>query len=314
MKTLTILAALALALPDTALAGDLTPPPGPVSATMKTLDQVEPRIPVESLPADGTFLHVISEPGSYMLTSHLVVAGGGSGVLIDARDVTLDLMGFCVSTPDPTAAKSGTGIQVGASATETAVRNGRVTGFSVGLSLGSNDSLAEDLLVTLNTTGITGSRIFIRRCVARDNLGSGLVSEFGRVEDSIASDNGGSGIHCQGSVISCVADDNEGNGISSYNSMPYAEYRDNRCTNNGGNGLWVFSVGPSGQLVIGNCARGNQGDDLTVGCFPGNGPWQIVMSNQAWSYVINSGYGTKAAPIVDFTDASVANPFANVQL
>jgi len=64
--------------------GSLTPPgaPGP---TMKTLNQIEPRTPISSLP------FVISSPGSYYLTTNL---SGTSGITISSGNVTLDLNGF----------------------------------------------------------------------------------------------------------------------------------------------------------------------------------------------------------------------------
>ena len=49
--------------------GSLTPP-GPPALTMKTLQQVEPRVPISSAP------FTISQPGSYYLTTNLTVSGG----------------------------------------------------------------------------------------------------------------------------------------------------------------------------------------------------------------------------------------------
>ena len=98
MKTPSKPAALLIAIPLAALlaapimVGDVNPPPGPVTGTMKPLSQVEPRTPVETLPSDPSATRVISQPGSYYLTANLSVAGGSlSGIEIATSGVTLDL-------------------------------------------------------------------------------------------------------------------------------------------------------------------------------------------------------------------------------
>ena len=59
------------------------------SLAVTTLDEVEPRTPISSLP------FVITEPGSYYLTSNLTLeATDQNGIEVEANDVTLDLMGF----------------------------------------------------------------------------------------------------------------------------------------------------------------------------------------------------------------------------
>lgn len=73
-----------------ALAGPLIPPPGPVASTYKTLQEVEPRTPIE---APTT----ITAPGSYYLTRNIVQTGNSDGVVIVADNVTLDLNGFTIS-------------------------------------------------------------------------------------------------------------------------------------------------------------------------------------------------------------------------
>lgn len=93
MKLTTAVAAALIATP--ALAGDLNPPAGAVSPTMKTLDEVEPRTPVESLPGAAFAMHVISEPGSYYLTGN-IKSSGMIPIFIAADDVSLDLMGFTI--------------------------------------------------------------------------------------------------------------------------------------------------------------------------------------------------------------------------
>jgi parallel beta-helix repeat protein len=69
--------------------GSLTPPGAP-TPSMKTLQEVEPRIPIST----GGF--TIDTSGSYYLTANLIPEGGESGININVNDVTLDLNGFSI--------------------------------------------------------------------------------------------------------------------------------------------------------------------------------------------------------------------------
>ncbi len=75
--------------------GALTPPGAP-APTMKSLDQIEPRIPVDAMhtPGVGGIEYLIAQPGSYYLTTNLVGVSGDIGIYIAASNVTLDLNGF----------------------------------------------------------------------------------------------------------------------------------------------------------------------------------------------------------------------------
>ena len=113
MKNKTILSILGLGLASSMLVAmltaqtpksnpSLTPPGAPADGVFKTLDQVEPRIPIHALntPA-GMATFTITAPGSYYLTGDHEVASG-SGITITADNVTLDLSGFTISsTSDP---------------------------------------------------------------------------------------------------------------------------------------------------------------------------------------------------------------------
>src|SRR5678815_1587099 len=75
--------------------GPLTPPGAP-APTMKTLDQVEPRVAINATntPGDDDSLFKITQPGSYYLTGNITGVAGKHGIEIAASGVTLDLNGF----------------------------------------------------------------------------------------------------------------------------------------------------------------------------------------------------------------------------
>jgi hypothetical protein len=102
--------------------GSLTPPGAP-APTMKTLDQIETRTPISALP------YTISTPGSYYVTTNLLVAVN-DGIVITANNVTLDLNGFTISSIQNPAA-TGKAIALGSGSGPVAnitIRNGFITG------------------------------------------------------------------------------------------------------------------------------------------------------------------------------------------
>ena len=109
-------------------AGDVDPPAGPVAPAMKTLDEVEPRIPLsqETTPGDASNLFLITEPGSYYLTGNLDVPATLNGVGISAPNVTLDLEGFTISNTPGTATWLGSGVTVLFSSDFITIRNGTI--------------------------------------------------------------------------------------------------------------------------------------------------------------------------------------------
>src|SRR5262245_21934635 len=65
-------------------------PPGAPAPSMKTLDQIEARMPISVAPS------ILTDPGSYYLTTNLVGVANNYGIAILADNVTLDLNGFAV--------------------------------------------------------------------------------------------------------------------------------------------------------------------------------------------------------------------------
>ena len=161
--------------------GSVTPPgaPGP---TMKTLDQVEPRTPINSLP------FIITQSGSYYLTKsfaqNFTVL---DAITIRADNVTVDFCGFTIQQTNAT--PSIVGVRIGSTSANTPLRNaviknGTIAGFAaVGITcLGGRNCLIENLQVTgcaggitfqaAGTAGAAGNTF--RRCRLTDNTsGSG---------------------------------------------------------------------------------------------------------------------------------------------
>ena len=125
--------------------GDLTPPGGP-APSMKSLDQVEPRTPISSLP------YRIEESGSYYLTGPL--ASTSSGILISTNDVTLDLMGFAISG---TRTLGYHGINIGGSpgspVRRVVVRNGTVHSFITGVRADHAEACRIERMMVSTTLG-----------------------------------------------------------------------------------------------------------------------------------------------------------------
>ena len=155
--------------------GPLSPTSGP-APSMKTLDQVEPRIPV---PGGGTPF-VIKDPGSYYLTGNL-----SAGISIQSPDVTLDLMGFAIQTASGDAITIETGHQ------NVRVHNGSLSASSDGVfgksSTGQPNVLEHLRVHDCGTAGIRAtSGWIVRHCTITDNPGIGLRLSG---SDNLVSDN-----------------------------------------------------------------------------------------------------------------------------
>lgn len=170
-------------LTSRASAGPLTPPAGPIASSGKPLAELEPRIAVNATntPGDGTYLHVLSAPGSYYLTGDINIPAGFSGINMFSR-TTLDLNGFTISGTGGTT----TGIQANAECT---IRNGSIRNLANGISTGTFNTIEDVSVIGAISRGIRGgSRSEVRRCKVNGFLGgSGIGIEIrdseGVVED-----------------------------------------------------------------------------------------------------------------------------------
>jgi hypothetical protein len=217
-------------------------------------------------PADTPgFPVTISQPGSYRLTSNLVVPDAvTTAVQITADDVNLDLNGFTISgpnvcTPNPTRCTySGSGIGVMAvgpqgvpSPSNVRVINGVVRGMGGhGIRMMGDGTVVErvhsvsnggpgivvgegsviDSVAKLNQAGAAIVGLIVRGCVSANNVFGIFVRPGGVASGNVANANGAGGI-----------------------SVNNATATGNTALNNGGYG--IDATCPS--AVIGNTAFGN---------------------------------------------------------
>jgi hypothetical protein len=226
----------------------------------------------------------ISKPGSYKLSSNLVLADpNGTGIQITASNVTLDLNGFNIIGANvcsvnaqsaavcPTPGQ-GVGVQAGTDETpgprSVTVRNGSVRGMSLnGIQLTGDGSMIErvasdgnfkagfDVNGSVTQSSATGNgfdgfrALVVRDSISVNNRRFGILirSGGGAATGDIASFNGNDGISAANSrVIGNTVVSNMSTGNS---ALCPSNISDNTVVNNGGNSIETTQ---SGCVVINN--------------------------------------------------------------
>jgi hypothetical protein len=261
--------------------GNLTPP-GPPGPTFKTLQEVEPRTPISSIP------YTITAAGSYYVTTNLVPAEiNQNGILVAANDVTIDLAGFALVGGG---GSSGEGISASGARANIVIRNGTVRDWpGSGVNFYDSDSSAVSLQNIYSVSNLfTGIGLrdnsqatdcvadgngsygilarddcLIERCRALSNGGQGIVAGDGyTIVNCTAVTNASTGILAGsgGTIRGCTARANKGTGFVVGDGSAVAQCA-STSNSNGGNG---FSLGNG--IAIKDCtARGNAGKGISAG-------------------------------------------------
>lgn len=211
--------------------GPLTPPPGIPAPTMKTLDHVEPRIPLVAgspgvtIAASGQI--TINQSGSYYLTGNVDINSEVSAISILANGVSLDLMGYSIRY-------LGAGVALDAIAVlanNVTIQNGHIisttthdgSSFTLGgfdFGVWASASLHNISVSNLSIQGVRGAAIvadgsscLVENCRIRIAGATGISSSQGIVRNCTIETCGFTGISAH-TVIDCRVNQALGIGIN----------------------------------------------------------------------------------------------------
>lgn len=295
----TVLLSAALNTALTARAGDLTPPPGPVTPT----DRVTIHGPTLTLP------FTIDEPGSYVLTGNITAVPDQHAIIIASDNVTLDLNGFALTgLPDALSAIADDDTD----RTNITIINGTITGWGAhGIALDDADN-ARITGTTASDNGGTGialgNNAIVERCTASNNA-DGIAIDSGVIRDCLANANAQNGLSVasRGTVTRCNA---TANGISGITTQSRSSIRNNHTTSNAQAGILVtgsFNMVQDNTSSFDGIGIGVTSSSNTifrnVVTFATTSSYDIAGSNTTGPIINTTGGGTVTS----------AQPFANIE-
>lgn len=319
-------------------AGELNPPAPPsAGGTMKTLDEVEPRVPVndENTPGDSYYTYIINQAGSYYLTGN-ITSNSKTGIKIEADNVTLDLSGYTISF-------TGTGNHYGiymSGNSNIEIRNGIITGFNVGMSDGSYDCSGDRVIsikvTNCKTSGILlfGDDHLVKDCYldSNGNAGASAIPVAIRTgENSIISDNiitnTGNGtvnyVNCILASNNCIISDNtiKGNGVNSggstYSTRFYGIYAGYNCKIQGNTVIdnaegtdhdYIYGISSDGaSQIIENCVRNNGVNATAAGNAYIYGIRASIGSNVIKNVCTRNGHNSSASGVYGIYSSNGCN-------
>lgn len=166
-----------------ALAGNLTPPDAP-APTMKTLDEVESRVPIHA----SDLPMFISQPGSYYLTENVAFPTVNTNcIIVTTSGVEIDLNGYTIKGPGADSGTSGDGVRYsGLTTASIVIRNGIVRDWgSDGIDLiGALNAKVSNVNSSFNRIyGVSVNTGTITDCRFNDNGTAGVILFGGSVRN-----------------------------------------------------------------------------------------------------------------------------------
>ncbi len=236
---------------------------------MKTLDQIEARTPIQSLPGDSANRYIISQSGSYYLTGNIagVIGKNAIGVTNGISNVTIDLNGFTLTGINGAL----TGINA-PQVSNLSVSNGTIFNFPLfGINAGVNGATRLERLIISHCAGggaAAGPFASVRNCTflvcGSATSPSLLVLNESIVDRCVVQGNpGGDGIQADyNSIVStCIASENAGSGIVTNGAS--VRIVGNNCLANLGDGIRGGSFVDISDCTV--CLNGSASNAATSG-------------------------------------------------
>lgn len=217
----------------------------------------------------GGFPYVISQNGSYRLTSNLDVTVAAdpkntAAIQVDARDATIDLNGFSILGPavcsgNPVTSCSNTGTGAGVfSLSSVVVRNGTIRGMGgAGIAL-RGGSVERVHAIGNGSDGIFGAEI-VMNCNVEVNGKSGIFIGSGLVIGNSATGNRSDGIFSDS--VTVTGNFSSFNGRNGITVSTTGVVSNNTAT---GNASWGLSLTANTIGYVGNVLYNNNGGGVNL--------------------------------------------------